>query len=56
MVDIRLMRKLKRNISLHELKEYAEGPLDGFRLLGKGNRLSVMPVEKPYWDFILGLE
>lgn len=56
MVDIKMIRKLKRNISLHELKEYAEGPLDGFRLLGKGNRLSVMPVEKEYWDFVLSLE
>lgn len=56
MVDIKLVRKLKRTISLHEMKALAEGPLDGFRLLGKGNRLSVMPVEKQYWDYILGLE
>lgn len=56
MVDIKLVRKMKRTISLYEMKEYAEGPLEGFRLLGKGNRLSVMPVEKEYWDFVLGLE
>ena len=56
MVDIKLVRKLKRTISLREMKDLAEGPLEGFRLLGKGNRLSVMPVEKEYWDYILGLE
>lgn len=56
MVEIKLVRELKRNISLRELKTHAEGALEGFKLLGKGNRLSVMPVEKEYWDFILGLE
>ena len=55
MVDIRYKRKTRRTISLTELKQY-DDRLQGFALIRRGNRLSVMPVEKPHWDFILGLE
>jgi predicted RNA-binding protein with PUA-like domain len=55
MVDIRYKRKTKRLISLAELKEHADR-LAGFPLIRRGNRLSVMPVEKKHWDFILSLE
>jgi len=55
MVDIRYKRKTKRVIGLGELKQH-ERELDGFVLLRRGNRLSVMPVEKRHWDFILSLE
>ncbi len=54
MVDVRYKRKLKRNITLHELKSFPE--LDGLALLRRGNRLSVMPVKDEHWDFIIGLE
>ena len=54
LVDVRYKRKLKRVIPLSELKDRRE--LDGFALLARGNRLSVLPVTKPQWDFILGLE
>jgi len=54
MVDIQHKRKLKRTITLQELKQHSQ--LDGMALLRKGNRLSVMPVEKKQWDYILGLE
>lgn len=54
MVDVRLERKLARTISLAELKSCPR--LDGFALLRRGNRLSVMPVEPDQWDFILSLE
>jgi len=56
MVDVRYQRRLKRNIALSELKQYAEGPLEGLPLLRKGNRLSIMPVTPEQWDFILTLE
>ena len=56
MVDVKYVRKLKRTISLAELKDYADGKLRDFPLLRKGNRLSIMPVSKPQWDFILDLE
>ena len=54
MVDIRLVRKLQRIITLAELKTHAE--LEGFPLVRRGNRLSVMPVTKAQWAFILELE
>ena len=54
LVDVKFKRKLKRVIPLTELKDRRE--LDGFALTARGNRLSVLPVTKPQWDFILGLE
>ncbi|MBF0255467.1 MAG: EVE domain-containing protein [Gammaproteobacteria bacterium] len=56
MVDVTYERHLKRNISLRELKEYADGPLTDCPLLRKGNRLSIMPISQEQWDFILALE
>ena len=53
-VDVRHKRKLKRTISLAELKEHRK--LADMQLLRKGNRLSVMPVTKAHWEFIVGLE
>lgn len=54
LVDVEFVRKLKRTITLAELKAHPE--LDGMILTRRGNRLSVMPVEKPHWDLILSLE
>jgi len=54
LVDVVYQRHLKRFISLDELRRHK--PLRGMRLLQKGNRLSVMPVEKKEWDYILSLE
>ena len=54
LVDIRYVRKLKRNITLTELKQ--QDGLDGFILTRKGNRLSIMPVSDEHWDLILSLE
>ena len=55
-VDLKLKRKLKRVITLDELRKHAEKKLQDFVLLRRGNRLSVMPVSKQDWDFVLGLE
>ncbi len=54
LVDVRLLRKLRRVITLEELKTHPE--LSGLELLKRGNRLSVMPVSAEHWEFILGLE
>jgi predicted RNA-binding protein with PUA-like domain len=54
LVDIAYVRKLKRVVTLEELKR--QPALTDMRLLQRGNRLSVMPVEKPEWDAILDLE
>ena len=55
-VDVKLERKLKRIITLDELRAYAAKNLKDFVLLRRGNRLSVMPVSKKDWDFVLTLE
>lgn len=55
MVDIAYVRKFKETIALSTLREYAENELDGFALLRRGNRLSVMPVEEEHWAFIESL-
>ncbi len=54
MVDVKFQRRLKRTITLAELKDRPE--LEGMPLVRKGNRLSVMPVAPDHWAFILGLE
>jgi predicted RNA-binding protein with PUA-like domain len=56
MVDIRLKRKLRRVIALSELRKHENKQLKEFALLRKGNRLSILPVDKKQWDFILSLE
>ncbi len=53
-VDLKFKRKLNRTLTLSELKACAQ--LSEMRLLQRGNRLSIMPVEKSEWDFILSLE
>ena len=54
--DVRLVRRLKRVITLEELRRHAKGALAGMIVLRTGNRLSVMPVEETHWRFILTLE
>jgi predicted RNA-binding protein with PUA-like domain len=54
LVDVKFVRKLKRVITLDELKNHAK--LAEMTLLRKGNRLSVMPVDAKDWRYILELE
>ena len=56
MVDVRLVRRLKRMITLEELRPHARAKLSDFELLKRGSRLSVMPVSARSWSFILSLE
>lgn len=55
MVDVKFGRRLRRLIPLKELQEYKEAELKDMTVVGKG-RLSVQPVRKSEWDFILQLE
>ena len=50
MVDIKLKEKFKNPVTLKELKENPK--LKDFRLIQRGNRLSVFPVSKKEWDEI----
>jgi predicted RNA-binding protein with PUA-like domain len=54
--DVQLVRRLRRLITLDELRAHAKGELAGMIVLRAGSRLSVMPVEEPHWRFILTLE
>ncbi len=54
MVDIQFVSKLKRTISLTELKTCQE--LETMPLVQRGNRLSIMPVTQQQWEFIFTLE
>lgn len=56
MVDVTLERKMRRPITLIEMREHAQRELKNFLLLKRGNRLSIFPVDKKHWDFILSLE
>ncbi len=54
LVDVRFVRKLKRTITLAELRDAPR--LEGLGLLQRGSRLSVMPVTRGQWSGILALE
>jgi predicted RNA-binding protein with PUA-like domain len=47
-------RKLDKPITLAEIK--AHPGLDDMILTRRGNRLSIMPIDKQHWDLILTLE
>ncbi|MBK6727346.1 MAG: EVE domain-containing protein [Xanthomonadales bacterium] len=53
-VDVAFQRKLKRTITLQELK--ALDGLGDFALTRRGNRLSVLPVTAAQWQKILSVE
>jgi predicted RNA-binding protein with PUA-like domain len=56
MVDVQLERRLKRIITLNDLRAHAQGSLKDFWLLRAGNRLSVIPISAAHWKFILSLD
>ena len=51
-VDVRLVEKT-RLVSLQELRSHPQ--LSSMVILKRGNRLSITPVERREWDFILGI-
>ena len=54
LVDVEFVRKFSRALTLKELR--AQSGLEEMILLRRGNRLSIMPVDKQHWDVLLGLE
>jgi len=54
LVDVAFERKTSRPITLSELKEHPG--LADFRLIQRGNRLSIFPVSEDHWNLIVGLE
>ncbi len=53
MVALKFKEKFPRLIPIQELKEQKQ--LDGLSLLQKGSRLSIMPVSRKHWDYVLQL-
>ncbi len=53
LVDVEFVRKLKRSITLAKIK--AQPGLEDMILTRKGNRLSIMPIDRKHWDLILSL-
>lgn len=51
-VDVRLVKKT-RLVGIKELREYPE--LASMRILQKGNRLSITPVDPAEWNFVMGI-
>ena len=56
LVDVKFGKKLKRAISLEEIKQHADELGDSFALTQRGSRLSVMPVTAAQWKLLLSLE
>ena len=53
LVDMRFVKKLKRPVSLAEIKAHPD--LADMLLVKRGNRLSIMPVSDKHWETIIGL-
>lgn len=51
LVDVKFLGKLKTPLTLERLK--LEPALADTRLLKRGNRLSVFPVDRRHWDYIM---
>jgi len=56
LVDVKFDRKLKRNIALDEIKLQADALGEGFPLIARGNRLSILPVSAAQWKVLLAME
>ncbi|MBB4131070.1 EVE domain-containing protein [Xanthomonas sp. 3075] len=56
LVDVAFERKLQRTISLDEIKQHADALGEGFPLIARGNRLSILPVTAAQWKLLLAME
>ena len=56
LVDVTFERTLTRVISLEEIKRHVDALGEGFALVQRGSRLSVMPVTASQWNLLLSLE
>jgi predicted RNA-binding protein with PUA-like domain len=54
-VALRLERRIQPPITLETLREHARGALSKMVILRRGNRLSVTPVTREEWKFVMSL-
>jgi predicted RNA-binding protein with PUA-like domain len=52
-VDVRFEKQFDKVVSLQAMKQYPA--LEGMAVLSRGSRLSITPVTKEQWKFVLGL-
>lgn len=52
-VDVKFEKQFAQTVSLATLKQHPQ--LDGMAVLARGSRLSITPVTKAQWDFIVQL-
>ena len=55
-VDVKLERRIDPVIGLETFLKHAHGALSCMLILRRGNRLSITPVTRDEWDFILALK
>ncbi|WP_166209257.1 EVE domain-containing protein [Cognatiluteimonas telluris] len=56
LVDVGFVRKLKRAVTLDEIRAHADALGEDFALIRKGTRLSVLPATPAQWKLLLSLE
>lgn len=56
LVDVKFEKKLTHVIPLEEIKRHTDDLGEGFALVQRGSRLSVMPVTAAQWKLLLSLE
>ena len=56
LVDVTFERKLARTIPLDEIRQHSDELGEGFALIQRGSRLSVLPVTAAQWKLLLSLE
>lgn len=54
-VDVQLEKKIEPLVTLDEMRAHASRELQNMLVLKRGNRLSVTPVTRAEWQFILSL-
>ncbi|HET8819189.1 MAG TPA: EVE domain-containing protein [Xanthomonadaceae bacterium] len=56
MVDVGFVRKLRRPVTLQEIRGHGDALGEEFELIRRGSRLSVLPVSTAQWKLLLSLE
>lgn len=56
LVDVRFVRRLRGPVTLARIRDEIQDLGDGFELVRRGSRLSVMPVTAGQWKHLLSLE
>ncbi len=54
-VDVQLVRRIDPPVTLATLREHAQNKLSRMLVLRRGNRLSITPVTRDEWRFVLKL-